>query len=294
MKKIIAVILSAALICCLYGCGKGIKDDKPDKPVQNSTSTQNPSDKDMNNTDNSESKSETSSTITTTEKIIDNKTTDNGKENTESSKVTIPSEEKEEYVIYGNAEQNMVIYKDIDFGSFEKPHKIGDSVRLRHSDINIGKNDLNQINIYDYDITFEQILTGKKAEQKLKESCSNFEDEKYLLQDNDMYLIKVNIKYNPDSEISDRLPVDIYVAAVDSQGKYVNVEHRFDDSQYTNKTKNGKVSNWYPVLVPKGENIKPVFVMGSPVEYPGPVAAVYFDNTKETGDFVLSNLQSEK
>lgn len=289
MKKIIAVILSAALICCLYGCGKGIKNDKHDKPVQNSVSTPSPSNENINNSDSSESKSTTSSTITTTEKsnsdattsvtkeIIDNKTTDNSKETTKSPKETIPSEEKEEYVIYGNAEQNMVIYKDIDFGSFDKPHKIGDSVRLRHSDINIGKNDLNKTSFYDYDITFEQILTGKKAEQKLKESCSNFEEEKYLLEDNDIYLIKVNVKYNPDSKINDRLPVDIFVAAVNSQGKYVNVEHRFDDSEYTSKTKNGKVSNWYPVLVPKGENIKPVFVMGSPMEYPGPVAAVYYD-----------------
>lgn len=250
MKKIIAVILSAVLICCLYGCGKGIKNDNP---IQNSEGTQNQSDNNMNDTNS------------------------NGKENAESSKGTIPSEEKGEYVIYGNAEQNMLIYKDIDFGSFEKPHKTGDNVRLRHSDINVGKNDLNKINIYDYDITFEQILTGKEAEQKLKESCSNFEDEKYLLQDNDVYLIKVNVKYNPGSKISDRLPVDIYVAAVDFQGKYVNVEHRFDDIQYTNKTKNGEVSNWYTVLAPKGANIKPVFVMGSPMEYPGPVAAVYYD-----------------
>lgn len=289
MKKIIAVILSVTFICCLYGCSKGSESAKHNMPVQNDTSSQNLSDKKIDDIDSSETTSTTNNTITTTEKsnsgattsvikeIIDNKTTDNSKENTESPMITIPSEEKEEYVIYGNAEQNMIIYKDIDFGSFENPHKIGDSVRLRHSDINIGKTDLNSTNIYDYDITFEQILTGKKAEQKLKESCSNFDEEKYLFEDNDAYLIKVNVKYNPESKINDRLPVDIYVAAVNSQGKYVNVEHRFDDSQYTNKTENGKVSNWYTVFVPKGEDIKPVFVMGSPMEYPGPVAAVYYD-----------------
>lgn len=286
MKKIIAVILSATLIFCLYGCGRIAKNDKA---VENSASTRNSLDNNISDTRSSESKGTMSNTITESEKsnsdttnsvtkeINDNKATDNGKESTSGTKATIPSEDKNEYVVYGNTEQNIIIYKDIDFGSFENPHKIGDSVRLRHSDINFGKTDLNKADIYDYDVTFEQILTGKKAEQKLKETCSNFEDEKYLLQDNDVYLIKVNVKYNPDSKISDRLPVDIYVAAVDSQGKYVNVEHRFDDSQYTSKTKNGKVSNWYPVLVPKGENIKPVFVMGSPMEYPGPVAAVYFD-----------------
>lgn len=250
MKKIIAVILSAVLICCLYGCGKGIKNDKP---VQNSEGTQNQSDDNMKNTNSS------------------------GKENAESSNATISSESKGEYVIYGSAEQNIVIYKETDFGSFENPHKTGDSVRLRHSDINIGKNNLIKTNIYDYDMTFEQIITGKEAEQKLKESCGNFEDEKYLLKDNDVYLIKVNVKYNSDSKINDRLPVDIYVAAMNSQGKYVNVEHRYDDIQYTNKTKNGEASNWYIVLAPKGENIKPVFVIGSPMEYPGPVAAVYYD-----------------
>ena len=121
------------------------------------------------------------------------------------------------------------------------------------------------------------MLIGKEAEQKLKETCNNFDEEKYLFEDNDVYLIKVNVRYNPKSSIKDRLPIDIYVAAINSQGKYVNVEHRFDDSQYSNKTVNGEISNWYPVFVPKGENIKPVFVVGSPMEYPGPVAAVYYD-----------------
>ena len=106
---------------------------------------------------------------------------------------------------------------------------------------------------------------------------TDFDEEKYLFEDNDVYLIKVNVRYNTKSSIKDRLPIDIYVAAVNSQGKYVNVEHRFDDSQYSNKTVNGEISNWYPVFVPKGEDIKPVFVVGSPMEYPGPVAAVYYD-----------------
>ncbi len=286
MKKIIAVILSMALICCLYGCGKDAANDNKDNSVQNSANTHNISDKYMDATDNSETTSVVNSANTTiptsnsdtttlvTKETIEDKVTDNSKEDT---KVTIPSEEKEEYIIYGNTEQNILIHKNIDFGSFEHPHKTGNSVRLRHSDINYGESDLNKSDIYDYDITVEQILTGNKAEQKLKETCSNFNEEKYLLEDNDAYLIKLNLKYNPESKVKDRLPVDIYVAAVNAQGKYVNVEHRFDDNQYSNKTENGQVSNWYAVLVPKGENIKPVFVIGSPMEYPGPVAAVYFE-----------------
>lgn len=245
-KKFLSFILAILISCCFCGCGgKGAEDETNSKSVQNSTSMQS--------------------------------SPDSSEENSESSKAVVTTEKEDEYVIYGNTKQNIVIYKDIDFGSFEKPHKIGDSVRLRHSDVNIGKTDLIKTNIYDYDVTFEQVLIGKEAEQKLKESCNNFDEEKYLFEDNDVYLIKVNVRYNPKSSIKDRLPIDIYVAAVNSQGRYVNVEHRFDDSQYSNKTVNGEISNWYPVFVPKGEDIKPVFVVGSPMEYPGPVAAVYYD-----------------
>lgn len=245
-KKFLSFILAVLIACCFCGCGrKGAETETNSKTVQNGESTKSSS--------------------------------DSSKENTESSKAAATTEKEDVYAVYGNDEQNLIVYKDTDFGSFEKPHKIGESVRLRHSDVNIGKTDLIKTNIYDYDVTFEQVLTGKEAEQKLKESCSNFDEEKYLFEDNDVYLIKVHIKYNPESKIKDRLPVDINVAAVNSQGKYVSVEHRFDDSQYSNKTVNGEVTNRYPVFVPKGADIKLVFVIGSPMEYPGPVAAVYYD-----------------
>lgn len=245
-KKLLSFVLAILIAYSFCGCGaKKDETEEQSKSPQNVESTQ-----DISKTD---------------------------EEKTETLKKTIPFEERGEYVIYGNSEQNLIVYKDTDFGSFENPHKTGDSVRLRHSDINVGSPDLNKIQIYDYDITFEQILDGKEAEQKLKELCGNFDEEKYLIEDNDVYLIKVNVKYNSDSQIKDRLPVDIFVAAVNYEGKYINVEHRLDDSRYSSKTENGEASNWYPVLVPKGERIKPVFAIGSPMEYPGPVAAVYFD-----------------
>ncbi len=192
---------------------------------------------------------------------------------TEEMKNLIPTEEKGEYISYGVPEQNMLIHKDIDLGTFEKPHKLEESVRLRHTDIN----STDTINYYDYNVTFEQILEGKKAEQKLKETCTNFEAAKYALVENDLYLIKVNINYNPESKIKNRLPIDIDVAAVNSRGIYISDESHFANSQYTNETVNGKVSNWYPLLVPKGVDFKPVFVMGDPMVYPGAVAAVYFE-----------------
>lgn len=229
MKKLIAFILSASFILCLYGCNNNINDE----------------------------------------------------DNAQGSSVTmdVPSREEGDFILYGNAEQNILVYNAMDPGSFQQPHRIGDSVRLRHSDINIGQTDPDNVDIYDYNLTFAQMLTGKEAEQKLKESCNNFDEEKYLLEENDLYLIQVNVKYNAESAIKDRLPVDIYVAAVNSQGNFVNAEHRFDDSSYNSNTENGEVSNWYPVLTPKGEEMKPVFVIGSPMEYPGPVVTVYYDGS---------------
>lgn len=185
---------------------------------------------------------------------------------------------EDDYTVYGSSDQNILIHKDTDFGSYNEPHKIGDIVRLRHSNIiTDGNSDSNKSDIYDYNLTFEQVLTGSEAEQKLKEICSNFDDEKFLFEDNDAYLIKVNVKYNSESKIKDSLPGDIYVSAVNSQGQYIAVEDRFNNSEYNSKTENGEVSNWYSVFIPKGEAFKPVFVIGDPMSYPGPVANVYYD-----------------
>lgn len=205
----------------------------------------------------------------------------------------------EKLTVYGTTNQNILVDKKINFGSYNKPHKIGESVRLRHSDINTSGNpdsgsDPDKADIYDYNLTFEQVLTGTMAEQKLKESCSNFEEEKFLFEDNDVYLIRVNVKYNPESKISDRLPTDIYVSAVNSQGKYVAVENRLDDREYTDRTENGEVSNWYPVFVPKGESFESVFVIGDPMSYPGPVATVYYDISEKTGKTAALNSPTDE
>lgn len=185
---------------------------------------------------------------------------------------------KDEYVQYGSSDQYILIHKDTDFGAYNEPHKTGDIVRLRHSNIiTDGNSNTNKSDIYDYNLTFEQVLTGSEAEQKLKEICSNFDDEKFLFEDNDAYLIKVNVKYNSESKIKDSLPGDIYVSAVNSQGEYVAVEDRFNNSEYNSKTENGEVSNWYSVFIPKGEDFKPVFVIGDSMSYPGSVANVYYD-----------------
>ena len=246
MKKIVAIILSISFVCCLYGCTKALGKDRD---AQNSIGTQDSSNTDMNN---------------------------NGKESTDNKDEKVRYKEK--YDLHGRTEQYILIHKDTNFGSYQNAHKIGDSVRLRHSNIiTDGNSDPDKHDIYDYNLTFEQVLTGTQAEQKLKETCSNFDDEKFLFEDNDAYLIKVNVKYNAGSKIRDSLPIDIYVSAVNSQGKNIAVEHRFSNSEYSSKTENGEVSNWYPVFIPKGEEFKAVFVIGDPMVYPGPVAKVYYD-----------------
>ncbi|MCM1544816.1 MAG: hypothetical protein NC110_05890 [Ruminococcus sp.] len=244
MKKVTSIILSLVLICSFFGCGKKINEKETTPNIDNRTSAE----------------------LTTQSK----KTSDQ-------SNPTAPAEEQGDYIIYGTGDQNIFIHKDTDFGSFKNPHKIGDSVRLRHSNINTSSTYLKEAEICDYNLTFEQVLTGEKAEQKIKETAENFDEEKFLLDENDVYLIRVKIKYNPESAISDRKPVDVYVDAVDSEDKFVGVEHRLDNSECTSEAKNGEVSNWYPLFVPKGKQFKAVFVIGDPMAYPGPSAKVYYD-----------------
>lgn len=191
---------------------------------------------------------------------------------------TIPITQTSDYIMYGENDQFIMIHNNIDFGTLKEPHKMGESVRLRHSRIiTSGNNDLNKDVIYDYNVTLTQVLIGPDAKNNLEENCANFYEEKFLFEDNDVYLVEINFKYNVGSDITEYIPSNIFLSAVNSQGEYIAVEHRLSDITYKYKTENGEVSNWYPIFVPKGEKIKLTFVIGSQMEYPGPVAAVYFD-----------------
>ncbi|MBR3975929.1 MAG: hypothetical protein IKJ88_08720 [Clostridia bacterium] len=198
--------------------------------------------------------------------------------------------ENGEYVRYGSDMQYIILHKDNAYGSFEQPYSIGQSVRLRHSDISTrGNTDPHNNAIYDYNVTVEKVLTGDTAKQFVKENCTNFDEEEFLFEDNELYLARVNIEYNPESEISNHTPVDIYMSAVDSEGNYVATENRLDFSDYRNRTENSELRNWYAVFVPKGTNARLAFVIGSPVEYPGPLAAVLFGMNSEKTDIVNSS-----
>lgn len=185
-----------------------------------------------------------------------------------------------DYILYGISEQNILIHRDNAYGSYYEPYVLGEGVRLRHSDINMsGSIDPEDVDIYDYNLTFGEALSGDKAVKKLKEISDNFADEKHMLDDNDLYLINVIVCFNEESDKKDFLPVTGFVGAVNSEGELINSESRFDIASYTNKTENGKVSNWYTLLVPKGEQFRAVYVIGSIHEAPGPTERVYFDIT---------------
>ena len=186
----------------------------------------------------------------------------------------VPEAVKGDYTIYGEEMQNILVYNGTDTGSFKNPHKSGDSVRLRHSGINSNPD---EADIFDYNLTFEDVITGEKAEKMLKEACSNFEEEEFLLEDNDVYLVKCKISYNKESDIKDRIPGAFYISAVDAEGNYAAVEHRLDIKDYTSETTDGEASNLYPVFVPEGKEVKLVYVIGEQMEYPGPVMNVYFE-----------------
>ena len=186
----------------------------------------------------------------------------------------VPEAVKGDYTIYGEEMQNIIVYNGTDTGSFKKPHKTGDTVRLRHSGIN---SNFDEADIFDYDLTFEEVITGERAKNMLKEACPNFEEEEFLFEDNDVYLIKCNISYNKESDIKEHIPGAFYISAVDAEGNYTAVEHRLNSRDYTSEATNGEVSNLYPVFVPKGKEVKLVYVIGGQMEYPGPVANVYFE-----------------
>ncbi len=205
----------------------------------------------------------------------------------------------ENYALYGYSDQNILIHRGTAFGSYYDPYVLGESVRLRHSDINMsGSIDPNDVPIYDYNLTFKQALSGDDALKKLKELCTNFDEDKHMLRDNDLYLINIGISYNSESDIKDYLPVAAFLAAVNNNGELVNAESRFNLKSYTNITKNGKASNWYPLLVPNGQDFKAAFVIGNTFEAPGPTEKVYFDITTSERKPVISesslNLYQDK
>ena len=204
-----------------------------------------------------------------------------------------------DYALYGHSDQNILIHRGNAFGSYYDPYVLGESVRLRHSDINMsGSIDPNDVPIYDYNLTFNEALSGNGALEKLKELCTNFDEDKHMLKDNDLYLINISVSYNSESDIKDYLPVAAFPAAVNNNGELINAECRFNLKSYTNETENGKASNWYPILVPKGQDFKAAFVIGSIFEAPGPTEMVYYDITTNERKPVISesslNLYQDK
>lgn len=241
MKKIAAAVLSLLVVFLFYGCTK----------EKNNESTSSP------------------------ESVLGS-VSDTSVSNT--SKPGVPTSESGEYIRYGDENQNLLIYKETDFGSFEKPHKKGESIRIRHSNIiTSGNYSSDKKAVFDYNLTLEKVLSGKDAEKTLDEITTNFDEEKKALENCDLYLLSVNFKYNPESKVKDKLPDSLCFKAVDKDGNYVDAEVRLNTVDYTNETENGEVANWYPLAVPKGTEFRPVAVIGTPMEYPGFVANVYFD-----------------
>lgn len=280
MKKAIVFMLCALLVVGFYGCAK---DETNGNNTTNNTTYQtstevkestNQSAEDTTNRGDQESVSSITQLSTQKSQETENRST-NLQESTKPTNTTeLPSRDNN-YTLYGNEQQYILVHKEIDLGSFDLPHKTGDSIRMRHSDINAGNQSTENVLFYDYDLTFKQILTGDDAVQKLKEICSNFDQESYVLENSNLYLLHVSVKYRADSTVKDRLPVDLFAGAVNVRGDYVQKEHRFDIDSYTNLTPNGEGGSWYAVVVPNDTVAKPVIAIGSEMEYPGPVAAVY-------------------
>ncbi len=155
-------------------------------------------------------------------------------------------------------------------GSFENPYHIGDTIELCHGD------SLHKEKVYNYSITLKQVLKDKEAEEKLKEISSNFDEEKFMLEERDLYLALVHIKFKEESTIKDHLPSNIGMIAINSEGHLFIIDSRFFIPSNDILTENGETVNWYPVLAPKGENVCLTFTVGTPQEAPGIISGVSF------------------
>ncbi len=133
-------------------------------------------------------------------------------------------------------------------GSFENPYNIGDSARIKHGDIN--QKDV----VYDYNASITRILTGKEAEERLKEIASNYEEEKEVLESFDLYLTRVHIKYNEESTVKDRLPTAFGVTAVSGDRQLQFIDPRFNITENSYITADGEYDGWFPVLASKDKD----------------------------------------
>ncbi len=191
------------------------------------------------------------------------------------------SEADSENLKFGSDDQYILLGKDVATGSYDEPYEIGDTVRVRHSYVNTSATPEAEKNLmYDYNLTVEEVLSGDEAKALLKENCSNYEEEEYMLREYDLYLAKVKIRYNKESDITHQVPIDAFITTVNELNNLLIIDTRFNISSFSSETVNGENSNWYPVLVPKGENVRLAYVIGSMHEYPGPVATVCFDIDK--------------
>ena len=265
VKKLIALSFVLLLTVCFFGCAKKARNVA--EPTQTGSTVPSAAPSEAADPEQVSGETQPAATKESTSPV-----SEKNKDETTSAAPW----NRDDYTLYGSEVQYILVHKDIDFGTFDSPHKAGDSVRMRHSEINTGKRSAENATIFDYDLTLTQMLTGEDAVQKLKEICSNFEQESYVLENSDLYLLHVDFKYRADSAVKDRLPVDLFAGAVNARGDYVQKEHRFDIDSYTNLTPNGEGSNWYAVVAPKDMAAKPVIAIGSEMEYPISVGCVFF------------------
>lgn len=161
-------------------------------------------------------------------------------------------------------------------GSFENPYHIGDSIRVKHGDIN------QKGVVYDYNASITIILTDKEAEEKLKELASNYEEEKAVLESFDLYLARVHIKYNEESTVKDRLPTDFGVTAVRYDKQLQFIDPRFEIPDNVFKAADGEFYFWAPVLAVKNTGTPWLSItVGTYQGAPGIISGVCFKVPQE-------------
>jgi hypothetical protein len=165
-----------------------------------------------------------------------------------------------------NGLQLIYVAPDLDYGSYDEPHQLGENIHVEYIDVWNKK-----INI---DISFDQIIEGNTAIKKVtellqKQSEKASEEHQNALAVYDIYMIQFTKNSRADSSKNEDYDRP-YIGAANRFGKDISEENL---SAYFFQDE-----NWLEIFVPKGVEFRPAVFIGNPFEAPGLVAAFFFAN----------------
>ena len=163
-------------------------------------------------------------------------------------------------------EQSLVMISGLEYGTYTKPHALGESVHVGFRDF-WGKN-------IRYDVVFKQVLSGNEAKQKAIAWGATDEEDQEILDEHDIYMVEYQITYDQAGVVD---PIS-NIGAVNAQGENVSLDlmlsYFYTTPNFTTTEKGEE--GWATVIVEKGIQCIPALFIGSEMEAPGIVVTFYF------------------